>query len=123
MGSVEECAYRLTWDGNEIHMGDLCVCVLEELHSLHIGESTEEVCEGLHGTGIGCPRGMYGECRGAYGAAALPCSAPMPATGHSLGHAGASGLSLPSPTPMGLPRAHALHICLGTSKSGARDLF
>lgn len=76
MGSVEECAYGLAWDVNEMHMG-ICVCVLKELHSLHIGESREDVCEGLPGTGIGCPTGMYGGCRGVHGAAALPCIAPV----------------------------------------------
>lgn len=68
------------------------------LNGLHIGENTKDVCEGLHGTGIGCPRmsrthvGMFVECRDVYGAAALPCSASVPATGHSLRHTGTSGL-------------------------------
>lgn len=77
------------------------MCVLEELHGLHTGESTEDVCESLHGIWIGCPRGVhvgtYGECRGLY--AALSCTAPMAATGHCLTNTGASGLPLPPPPP------------------------
>lgn len=83
------------------YIWEICVCVLEELHSLHTGESTEDVCEGLHGIWIGCPRGvhvgMYGGRRGLY--AALPCAAPMADTGHCLRHTGGSGLPLPPPPP------------------------
>lgn len=102
------------------------MCVLEEPHSLYIGESTEDVCEGLPGTGIGCPRGvpvgMYGGCRGAYGAAALPCSAPVQLQGILSGPRGLRAAPA-SPTPRACLGPMLWHICLGTSRSGAGDLF
>lgn len=97
---------------------EICVCILEELHSLHVGESTEDMCGGLHGTGIGCPRcvhvGVYGGCRGLY--ELQPCQA-VPQAQRGLRAAPAS------PTPRACPGPMLWHICLGTSKSGAGDLF
>lgn len=105
------------------YIWEICVCVLEELHSLHTGESTEDVCERLHGIWIGCPRGvhvgMYGERRGLY--AALPCPDGR-YRALSQAHRGLRA-ALASPTPRACLGPMHWHICLGTSKSGAGDLF
>lgn len=87
--------------------------------SLHVGEAHRGCMRGsvwdLDRMPKGCVyRGMrmsmYGEGRGLSGAAALPPTTPIPATGHSLRHLGDSGLpsASPPPHPQSLARASVL---------------